>query len=109
MSERNAAMLIKIRKSWEMRESEATPEAVFHDRRRLVKSIAATPILASAGAAILAGCYSGEAVATEIEKDPTSDMYPVMRNLAYRLDREITARVMQVHITLITLNMLKSS
>ena len=44
-------MLIKIRKSWEMRESEATPEAVFHDRRRLVKSIAATPILASAGAA----------------------------------------------------------
>ncbi len=83
-------MLIKIRKSWEMRESEATPESVFHDRRRLVKSIAATPILASAGAAILAGCDSGEAVATEIEKDPTSDMYPVMRNLAYRLDREIT-------------------
>jgi sulfoxide reductase catalytic subunit YedY len=83
-------MLIRIRKSWEMRESEATPEHLFHDRRRLMKGIAATPILATAGAAVLAGCDSGEADATEIEKDPTADMYPVPRNEAFTLDRDIT-------------------
>lgn len=83
-------MLIKQRKSWEMPESAATSESLFHDRRRLVKTIATGPILASGAAALLAGCDSGEAVATEIEVDPTAGMYPVQRNLAYRLDREIT-------------------
>ena len=32
-------MLIKRKRGWEMRESEATPEAVFHDRRRVVAAI----------------------------------------------------------------------
>ena len=55
-----------------------------------MKGIAATPILATAGAGVLAGCDSGEADATEIEKDPTADMYPVPRNEAFTLDRDIT-------------------
>ena len=43
-------MLIKIRRGWELPEAAATPEAVFHDRRRLIKAFAAGPILLSAPA-----------------------------------------------------------
>ncbi len=82
-------MLIKIPRGWERPEREATDESLFHDRRRLVKSIAAGPVLLMGGAAgLLAGC-DGEARA---EADPSAGLYPVDRNLRYRLDREITPR-----------------
>lgn len=42
-------MLIKIRKSWEMRESDVTPEALFKNRRQFLKT----------GAAALAGGLAG--------------------------------------------------
>jgi sulfoxide reductase catalytic subunit YedY len=81
-------MLIKIPRGWERPEREATDEALFRDRRRLVKSIAAGPVLLMGGTAgLLAGC-DGEAQA---EPDPSAGLYPVKRNLRYRLDREITA------------------
>ena len=38
-------MLIRSPRGWEMPERDATPEHVFHDRRRLAKAIAAGPIL----------------------------------------------------------------
>jgi sulfoxide reductase catalytic subunit YedY len=80
-------MLIRIPRGWERPEREATDESLFHDRRRLVKSIAAGPVLLMGGAAgLLAGC-DGEARA---EADPSAGLYPVDRNLRYRLDREIT-------------------
>src|SRR5204862_241437 len=40
-------MLIRKRRGWELPERVATSEAVFHDRRRLLKALAAGPILAA--------------------------------------------------------------
>ena len=42
-------MLIKRRRGWELPESAATPEDVFHQRRSLIKGLAAGPILAAGG------------------------------------------------------------
>ena len=80
-------MRIRIPRGWERPEREATDESLFINRRRLVKSIAAGPVLLMGGAAgLLAGCDS-EARA---EPDPSADLYPVARNLRYRLDRDLT-------------------
>ena len=40
-------MLIRRKRGWELPESAATTEAVFRDRRRLLKGLAAGPILAA--------------------------------------------------------------
>ena len=48
-------MLIKVRRGWELPEQAATPEHIFHDRRRLLKAAAAGPILLAVPG-ILAGC-----------------------------------------------------
>ncbi len=34
-------MLIRSKRGWELPESAATPEALFHDRRRLIQGLAA--------------------------------------------------------------------
>src|SRR5580700_8884044 len=81
---RGVAMLIRRKKGWELPESAATDEAVFHDRRRLIQGIAAGPILASA---LLRG---GSAIAAADEPDPSAALYPVKRNDKYALDRPIT-------------------
>ncbi len=90
-------MLIKIRRGWELPENAATSEQLFRDRRRLVKTLAAGPILA-AGASLLSAC-DGESEAQAAQKrkslaegfvDPTADLYPAQRNLRYRVEREIT-------------------
>jgi sulfoxide reductase catalytic subunit YedY len=73
-------MLIRRKKRWELRESEATPESVFLQRRSLVKAIAAGPIIASAISAIAAAA----------EEDPAAGLYPAKRNPRYTLDRPIT-------------------
>jgi sulfoxide reductase catalytic subunit YedY len=90
-------MLIKIRRGWELPESAATPESMFHNRRRFLKAAAAGPILAVAPS-LLAACdeapnQSAQAavqMAAAGEPDPSAKLYPVMRNLRYRLDRDIT-------------------
>jgi sulfoxide reductase catalytic subunit YedY len=95
-------MLIRRRRGWELPESQATPEAVFHDRRRFAKLLAVGPILLPC-ATLLAACdeapanesagQSGGPTATQLaaaEVDPSASLYPVERNLRYRLDREIT-------------------
>jgi len=73
-------MLIKSRKSWELPESKATDEAVFRDRRNLVKAIAAGPVLAGG-----MGAFSKAFAAT-----PSDGLFPAAKNLRYRLDRETT-------------------
>ena len=40
-------MLLRRKKAWELKESKATTESVFRQRRALVKAIAAGPILAA--------------------------------------------------------------
>jgi len=77
-------MLTRSKPGWEIPESQATPEAIFHDRRRLVKTLAAGPILLAGGAAGLAGS------AAAADADPSAALYPAGRNLRYRLDREVT-------------------
>ena len=39
-------MAIRRRRGWELPEAAATPEAVFHRRRELIKGLAAGPVLA---------------------------------------------------------------
>ena len=80
-------MLIKSRRGWELRESEATPEAVFNDRRRLVKALAAGPMLLGAAPAL---SWAGSAMAATEAKAPWADLYPAQRNPRYQLDRKIT-------------------
>jgi methionine sulfoxide reductase catalytic subunit len=76
-------MLIRVKRGWELPESAATDEAVFRDRRRLLKGLAAGPILASG----LAGLPAWAAA----ETDPSAGLYPARRNDRYLLDRPITA------------------
>jgi sulfoxide reductase catalytic subunit YedY len=79
-------MLIRSPRGWEIPERDATPESVFHDRRRLAKAIAAGPILLGAAPALsLVG-----GVAKAAEADPSAGLYPVKRNTRYTLDRDIT-------------------
>ena len=77
-------MLIRRKRGWEIPESLATPEAVYVDRRALLKAMGVGSILA-AGAPLLAARSARAA-----ETDPTTDLYPVERNTRYTLDRPIT-------------------
>ena len=83
------------KRGWELADKDATPEQVFIERRRLAKALAAGPILAVAPA-LLAGCDgdapdSAAAKTPAPKSDPSAGLYPVDRNLRYRVDRPITA------------------
>ena len=79
-------MLIRIPRGWEVPESAATDEAVFHDRRNLMKGLAAGSILAAGGTTL----GWGGAMAAVGGEDPSSHLYPLERNPAYQLDRALT-------------------
>src|SRR5258708_16176993 len=79
-------MLMKRKRGWELRESEATPEAVFHDRRRVVQAMGFGALIASAGGGEWA---VGKAMAAA-EADPSAGLYPVKQNPRYTLDPPIT-------------------
>jgi sulfoxide reductase catalytic subunit YedY len=80
-------MLIKIKRGWEMAESQATPESVFHNRRDLLKAMGMGTLLA-AGAGTLPLAQSFAAAAPEA--DPSASLYPAKRNDKYTLDRPLT-------------------
>ena len=77
-------MLIRRRPGWAIpetaRESAATPEAVFFNRRQLL----------AAGGIGIAGSMLPTDLAGADDQDPTADLYPVSRNLAFKIDRDIT-------------------
>ncbi|WP_249696380.1 protein-methionine-sulfoxide reductase catalytic subunit MsrP [Stappia sp. WLB 29] len=75
-------MNIIRKRSWELPEREATPEAVFFNRRSVLAG------LGIAGASIAGG--AGLPRAAFAEEDPNAGLYPATRNEAYTLDREIT-------------------
>ncbi|GIK99225.1 MAG: mononuclear molybdenum enzyme YedY [Alphaproteobacteria bacterium] len=77
-------MFIRKKRGWELPESAATPESVFHARRRLLMGLAAGPMLAAAGSLLPAHRVAGA-------QDPSAALYPVPRNPRYELDRELTA------------------
>jgi methionine sulfoxide reductase catalytic subunit len=76
-------MLIRRRRGWELPESAATDEAVFHGRRRLIQGIAAGSILAP-------GLLSGSLALAADEPDPSAGLYPAKKNPKYTLDRPVT-------------------
>jgi methionine sulfoxide reductase catalytic subunit len=71
-------MLIKAKRSWQLPESEATPEAAFLNRRALLAAGLGTVGATAFGSAARAAA------------DPTADLYPAKRNEAYTLDRPLT-------------------
>ncbi|MEI9985137.1 MAG: protein-methionine-sulfoxide reductase catalytic subunit MsrP [Aliidongia sp.] len=78
-------MLIKRRRGWEIAEREATPEAVFLDRRRLIQAAGLGSILAAAAP------FTRAFAADEPAADPSAGLYPAKRNAAYTLDQPVTA------------------
>jgi methionine sulfoxide reductase catalytic subunit len=75
-------MLVKRERGWELRESEATPEAIFHHRRALLQAM-------GLGALAAAAAPAGTALAAA-PADPSAELYPAKRNERYTLDRPVT-------------------
>ena len=73
-------MLIKKRAGWELPESAATPEDVYLNRRQIM----------AAGGAAVALIASPRIARGATELIETADLYPAKRNLAYRIERDIT-------------------
>ncbi len=71
-------MLIRVRRSWEIPESTATPERRFFDRRSVIKGAAA------AGAAL---ALPSAALAAD---DPLAALFPARHNDVFKLDRAVT-------------------
>ena len=82
-------MLIRKKRGWELPESAATDEAAFHNRRALMKGLAAGPMLA-AGFAGLGRFRPALAADAKADNDPLAALYPAKRNDKYKLDRPIT-------------------
>jgi sulfoxide reductase catalytic subunit YedY len=80
-------MLIKMKRGWEIPESEATPETAFHNRRDLLKAMGIGTILA-AGAS--AAPFARGLASPAAEPDPSASLYPVKRNDKYKIDQPIT-------------------
>ncbi|MDD9913106.1 MAG: protein-methionine-sulfoxide reductase catalytic subunit MsrP [Rhodospirillaceae bacterium] len=72
-------MQVIRKKAWALPDSAATDETIYRSRRTLLKGL-------GAGTMLLAGA----ALPARAASDPTADLYPVQRNLRYRLDRPIT-------------------
>jgi sulfoxide reductase catalytic subunit YedY len=76
---KDETMLIKLRKRWEMAERDATPEAVFRDRRRVL-----------AGMAGLGGGILAQGTAMPAFAAAGDGLYPAKRNPAFVLDRPLS-------------------
>jgi sulfoxide reductase catalytic subunit YedY len=79
-------MFIKRKKGWEIPDSEATPEAMFRDRRRFLSAGVAGAMAIGGGAFMVGGSDEAGAQAA----DPSAALYPARRNELYKLDRELT-------------------
>jgi len=92
-------MLTKIKRGWELPESAATPENVWLDRRALIKAAVGGSILLGLPG-FLAGCDDPVSQAAADGPappegalnldDPSAALYPLQRNLRYRLDRDVS-------------------
>jgi sulfoxide reductase catalytic subunit YedY len=87
-------MFIHRKKGWEIPESETTPEALFLNRRALIKSaLAAGGMMATSAAQ--AGFFSSDP--PPAEPDPSAGLYPAKRNELFKLDRDITPEAVNSH------------
>jgi len=72
-------MLIRIPKSWQLPERDVTDEKLFHNRRALLKGVAAGTLLAGA----TSGLASNMARAAAGPADPSGKYYPATLNPAF--------------------------
>lgn len=81
-----------IRKGWAIPEREATPESVYWDRRRVLKTLGFLGLGAASG--VLPSCdviATGDPVAIGVQEHPPApDRYPAPRNRRFTLDRPVT-------------------
>ncbi|MCC6471649.1 MAG: protein-methionine-sulfoxide reductase catalytic subunit MsrP [Alphaproteobacteria bacterium] len=77
-------MLIKRPRGWEIKEARATPEAVFHDRRRVAQALGLGSILAGIGE------FGALGSALADEADPSAGLYPAKQNPAYTVAMPLT-------------------
>ncbi len=74
-------MLIKRKRGWELPESAATSEALYMNRRAVLRGMG----LATIGGALPFASALGQ------DADPSAKLYPVAKNAKYTLDRPVTA------------------
>jgi len=86
-------MLIKRKRGWEIPEREATPEAVYNDRRRLLKAMG----LGAIGISMAAPLSSLANAGTDPAADPSAGLYPVKHNDKFTLDRPVTDEKLVEH------------
>jgi sulfoxide reductase catalytic subunit YedY len=77
------------RKGWEISEREATPQAVFFDRRTIVRGGA----ICAAGTVLTSTLRSARADG----EDPSVGFYPAKRNEKYTVDRPTTPEELNAH------------
>nr|WP_319383354.1 protein-methionine-sulfoxide reductase catalytic subunit MsrP [uncultured Roseibium sp.] len=75
-------MNILKKRSWELPEREATPEHVFLNRRQILAGLAGSGVLMGSGLGVRPAFA---------EDDPSAGLYPVTRNPAFKLDRDLTS------------------
>ena len=74
-------MLVKRTPDWHLPENQATDEAIYLNRRQIIRGM---------GLAGLMAPVMGKTAFAAEGTSPTADLYPVKRNEAYKLDRELT-------------------
>jgi len=81
-------MLIRRNKGWELPERLATDESVYVNRRRFMQGagVLAGSALVGAGG----GATALSSLAGAVEADPSENLYPVPRNDAYKVTRDVT-------------------
>ncbi len=82
-------MLIRVKRGWEIPDSQATPEGVYLHRRQFLSGLAA--------GGIAAGLLTGSGLARADAADPSTGLYPVKRNDAYKLDGTLTPEMNATH------------
>ena len=78
------------RRVWEISESKVTPEAIFHQRRRLLKAAGLFGLGLLGGFSVGCGPAEDAARVGAQESPPGADLYPARRNSRFTLDRPVT-------------------
>ncbi len=83
-------MLIKRPKGWEMPERQATPEALYRNRRQVLQTLGLGSIAGAATLGLLSGLPAWGAAPPAAGTDPSVALYPMPRQAKYELDRAVT-------------------
>ncbi len=84
-------MWVRRKRDWELAENEVTPEPLFMDRRRILKTMGLGTAAIAGGVALIASRYGmNDAAIAAAGDDPSAGLYPVPRNEAFVTDEAIT-------------------